>query len=337
LGGDAVRTLVGRAVGTRGFARIVELAERIDRPRADALAVLMYHRVANPVEQPGLDPGLISASPPEFEAQMEYLARLGRVVSLDDILAARRGDAELPPGAIAITFDDAYRDFAEHAWPAIRSRSLPVTLFVPTGYPDQPEMTFWWDRLHHALLTTARSEVETPAGRMNLDGPTTRGAAFKLLRDRLKRLDDAEARTMVDRLADELDAPPPVHAVLGWNELRRLAREGVTMAPHTRTHAFLDQVSSEQARTEIARSRADLERELGGSPAAFAFPAGQHTDDVVEILRDEGFEVAFTTEPGVNDLRRADWLRLRRINVGRRSTLPLIRARLLSFAPRAAH
>jgi hypothetical protein len=209
-------------------------------------------------------------------------------------------------------------------------------LFVPTGYPDRPEMTFWWDRLHHALVTTGRDHVDTPIGRITLDGPATRTAAFKALRDRLKQVDDAEAKSVVDRLADELDAPQPVHAVLGWDELRDLAADGVTMGPHTRTHAFLDQVSTEQARAEIAGSRDDLERELGTAPAAFAFPAGQHTDAVVDILQDEGFEVAFTTEPGINDLGRADWLRLRRINIGGRSTLSLIRARLLSFAPAGA-
>ena len=336
LGADALRAVAGRVAGTRGFARLVDIAESVDRPRQNALAVLMYHRVADPAEEPGLDPGLISARPPEFAAQMEYLARTGRVVSLEDILAARRGDAQLPPGALAITFDDAYRDFAEHAWPAIRSRGLPVTLFVPTGYPDRPEMTFWWDRLHHALVTTGRDHVDTPIGRITLDGPATRTAAFKALRDRLKQVDDAEAKSVVDRLADELDAPQPVHAVLGWDELRDLAADGVTMGPHTRTHAFLDQVSTEQARAEIAGSRDDLERELGTAPAAFAFPAGQHTDAVVDILQDEGFEVAFTTEPGINDLGRADWLRLRRINIGGRSTLSLIRARLLSFAPAGA-
>ncbi len=331
---SAVRGLVGKASGTRGFARVVELLERLDRPRLQTLAVLTYHRVAEADDEPALDPGLISAVPGDFEEQMRYVSGTGRVVSLDDILAARRGEADLPPGAIAITFDDAYRDFAHHAWPAIRRHGLPVTLFVPTGYPDRPERTFWWDRLHHALSATGRTDrIDTPAGRLSLGTPTARRAAFKALRDHLKGIRDSEARAVVDGLAEELDAPPPVHAILGWDELRRLAGEGVTMAPHTRTHAFLDQIPAGQVREEVAGSRDDLERELGAAPPAFAFPAGQHSDESVEILREEDFELAFTTGRGVNDLRRPDWLRLQRINVGGRSTLPVIRAQMLSFAP----
>jgi peptidoglycan/xylan/chitin deacetylase (PgdA/CDA1 family) len=331
---SAVRSLVTRAAATTGFGRFVDLLERFDRPRESVLAVLTYHRVAGPGEEPGLDPGLVSATPFEFELQMRHLAATGRVVSIDDVVAARRGQARLPPGAIAVTVDDGYRDFAEHIWPTMQRHGLPVTLFVPTGYPDRPERSFWWDRLHHALSATTRSDaLDTPVGRLELRTAGDRRRAFTMLRDHLKSIEDADARATVHRLADELEAPPPVHAVLAWSELRRLHDEGVALAPHTRTHAFLDQVPLEQAREEIAGSRADLQRETGECRPVFSFPSGQHTDDVIRLLEDEGLEIAFTTGRGVNDLRRPNWLRLRRINVGGRSTLPMIRAQLLSFAP----
>lgn len=332
---SALRTVAAKAMGSRGFDGVVRLLERLDRPRAGRLAVLMYHRVAEPDEAAHLDPGLISATPGEFEAQARYLAATGRVVSLEQLLAARRGQATLPPGAVAITFDDAYRDFADHAWPALRRYGLPATLFVPTGFPDRPERAFWWDRLHHALgSANGGREVETPVGRLTLGDNGDRRRAFTALRDHLKRVEDAEARRAVDVICAELDPPPAPPPVLGWDELRTLAGEGLALAPHTRSHAFLDQVSAEQAREEVAGSRADLERELGAAPPVFAYPAGQHSDEVVRILGEEGYEIAFTTARGVNDLRRPEWLRLMRINIGGRSTLPVIRAQLLSFVPR---
>jgi peptidoglycan/xylan/chitin deacetylase (PgdA/CDA1 family) len=333
MAASAVRSFVGRAAATRGFERFVELLERFDRPR-ESVAVLTYHRVAAPGEEPMLDPGLVSATPFEFDQQMGHLASTGRVVSIGELLAARRGQARLPPGAITITVDDAYRDFALHIWPTMMRHGLPVTLFVPTGYPDRPDRSFWWDRLHQALTATKRpGELDTPAGRVSLRSTADRRQAFVTLRDHLKTIDDAEARLVVDWLAVELDAPPPAHAVLGWDELRDLHEEGVALAPHTRSHAFLDQVPLEQAREEIAGSRGDLLREIGSCPPVFSFPSGQHTDAVVEILAEQGFELAFATGRGVNDLRRPDWLRMRRINVGGRSSLPMIRAQLLSFAP----
>lgn len=331
MAASGVRSLVGKAAATRGFERVVDVLERFDRPR-ESLAVLTYHRVAAPGEEPQLDPGLVSATPWEFELQMRYLAGTGRAVSIEDVLAARRGHARLPPGAIAVTVDDGYRDFAVHIWPTMRRHGLPVTLFVPTAYPDRPDRCFWWDRLHQALSTARRGELDTPVGLLPLRSSAERRRAFTALRDHLKTIPDADARVAVDRLAADLDAPAAANAVLGWDELRRLRGEGVALAPHTRTHAFLDQVPLAHAREEIAGSRADLERAVGGAPPVFSFPSGQHTDEVVALLEEEGVELAFTTGRGVNDLRRPDWLRMRRINIGGRSSLPVIRAQLLSFA-----
>jgi peptidoglycan/xylan/chitin deacetylase (PgdA/CDA1 family) len=48
-----------------------------------------------------------------------------RVVGLEDI-ATLADDAE----AVALTFDDAFANFAERAWPLLREHALPVTLFV---------------------------------------------------------------------------------------------------------------------------------------------------------------------------------------------------------------
>ena len=52
----------------------------------------------------------------------------------------------------------------------------------------------------------------------------------------------------------------------------------------------------------------------------------------VDALRGSGIELAFTTRRGVNDLTTADPLRLRRINIGQRTTLNLLRAQLVPQA-----
>ena len=261
---------------------------------------------------------------------MQLLASSYRVVSAAEVLEVRRGRGELPPRSVAVTFDDAYCDFAEHAWPIMRRLGLPVTLFVPTGYPDRPDRAFWWDRLYAALAGTTRNgSLETPVGRLELRSRAARGRAYRLLRDHLKSLPHAEAMAALDELSSKLEAPAPVSAVLGWEELRRLAAEGVVLAPHSRTHPLLNRVSPEERDAEIVGSREDLEREVGPAPPVFAYPAGGLCDAVVAALAKAGFELAFTTGRGTNDLSRADWLRLRRVNVGRRTTLPLIRAQLL--------
>jgi peptidoglycan/xylan/chitin deacetylase (PgdA/CDA1 family) len=234
-----------------------------------------------------------------------------------------------------VTFDDAYRDFAEIAWPTLQRLGLPVTLFVPTGYPDHPERAFWWDRLHAGLVRSRRTApLETPLGPLPIGTSDDRNMTFRRLRDYVKKVPNDDARRTVDELCRQLEASPPAPAVLGWEELRRLARAGVTLAPHSRLHPMLNRLSVEEARSEVEGSIEDLVREVGSAAAVFAYPSGQYDGRVVEVVRGAGFDAAFTTERGTNDLATADRLRLRRINVGRRSTLSVLRMQLLPAAAR---
>ena len=93
---------------------------------------------------------------------------------------------------------------------------------------------------------------------------------------------------------------------------------------------------ADAARAEILGSLEDLEREVGPTERVFAYPGGGESPSVVRLLADEGFELGFTTALGTNDVGRADWLRLRRINVGRSSGVPLLRAQLLRWWPRSS-
>ena len=333
---SAVRSAVlsaGAAVaGSAVFARVVALLERLYRGRSGLLTVLTYHRVDDPGAEPALYPGLISATPHDFEEQMRFLAANYRVISLAQLLETRETGRRLPPRSVMVTFDDAYRDFGEHAWPTLRRLGLPVTLFVPTAFPDHPERGFWWDQLYHAVTESSRPEVAAFGQRLPLADARTRSNAFRALVRAVKARPHHEAMSEVERIISELGARETRHAVLGWHELRQLAAEGVTLAPHSRTHPRLDRLPAAELSAELRGSFEDLQRKLGGAPRVIAYPDGGHDAAVVAEAAAAGFVAAFTTERGANDLARADWLRLRRINVGRRSPLTLIRAQLLALS-----
>jgi peptidoglycan/xylan/chitin deacetylase (PgdA/CDA1 family) len=204
---------------------------------------------------------------------------------------------------------------------------------VPTAYPDAPQLAFWWDRLYSALSATQRrDDLETAVGRLPLKTTAQRDRSYRRLKDHIKTLPHDEALLLVERISDQLGAPPPVPAVMSWDTLRRLAREGVTLGAHTRTHPMMNRISPDQARAEAVGSLDDLKREIGSALPIFAYPSGGFSDEVVRILAREGFALAFTTVNGINQLPVANRLRLRRMNIGRRTTLALLRARLLPWS-----
>jgi colanic acid/amylovoran biosynthesis glycosyltransferase len=291
---------------------------------AQRLAVLTYHRIGDPAQGP---PGMVSATSRVFERQMRWLAASERAVSLGDVLAARAGVAPLAPGAVLVTFDDAYADFAEYAWPVLRRHGIPVTLFVPTAFPGDPHAAFWWDRLY-AALTAAREPLATPLGRLHLGSARAQRRAYRALREHVKARPHDDAMAMVDELVARLGAPAPAARVLSWDELRALAADGVTLAPHTRTHPRLDRLPPERLAGEVAGSLADLAAETDAPASAFAYPAGGISAAAQAAVRAAGIEVAFPTAGSIADLRDDRWLALPRLNVGRRTSPVLLRARL---------
>ena len=313
-------------------AVFVTLLEHVEPERANTLRILTYHRVAPVDEQPNLSPPLLSATPESFNEQMRHVARHYCPISMQDLLDYYEHGARLPKRALLVTFDDAYRDFADHAWTILKHYQIPATLFVPTAYPDQPERFFWWDRLYHAIKDTDKSFLQTETGAISLENDHERVVAFKHLREYVKTIPHVQAQAWLEEIYSQLNAPPHIHNVLTWEELRQLYQEGVTMGAHTRTHPMVHRITLQEARDEAVGAFYDLQNQLGEVPPIFAYPSGGFSDEVVQMLEREGFALAFTTVKGVNDLKTAHRLRLRRINVGRLAAPAVIRAKMLPHA-----
>jgi len=332
----AVRRAIQHVADSALFGQFIRLLESGEKDDDNLLRVLTYHRVDEPASQSDLYPGMISASPEEFAKQMAYVATNYRVVSMWDVLDRFRQQRPLPPRSVLITFDDAYRDFATKAWPILQNHHLPVTLFVPTAFPGEPQRCFWWDRMYRAIGSNRALQLcETPWGPASLTSDAERLGLFKRLKEHVKSLPHTEAMSLVDRLCVDENTKQECasNQVLNWDELRCLADNGVTLAPHSRTHPLMNRISPRQAIDEALGSLNDLQSQIEGNLApVLAYPAGGVNEATVDALRGSDIELAFTTRRGVNDLTSADPLRLRRINIGRRTTLNLLRAQLVPQA-----
>lgn len=299
--------------------------------KQNLLRVLTYHRVAPVRDSDRFDPRLISTDPATFRRQMHHLANHYRVVRMEEVLNALERKVQLPKNAVLVTFDDAYFDLAEYALPVLKEWQLPSTIFVPTSYPNQPERVFWWDRLYRALIHTTHPVLRLPPfGELSLRTGEERRKSLQIVNKYLLTLAATESAATLDEICDQLESKPLAYkSVLDWDELRELAKAGVTLAAHTRTHPLLTRVSPEQAHAEIVGSRQDLQREIGSALPVFCYPNGHHNDTVVNILKQAGFVAALTTLSGQNDLNTMDPLRLQRQAIYKKTSLPVFRLRLL--------
>src|SRR5918996_3861540 len=104
---------------------------KISKPVVDQTAqtiIFCYHRLVNKVRYPGTE--ITSAA---FEEQMQQLKDAGiTVISLQDLLAWKRGEKNIPPRCAVITFDDGWKSQYEVAWPILKKFGYPVTMFIYT-------------------------------------------------------------------------------------------------------------------------------------------------------------------------------------------------------------
>jgi peptidoglycan/xylan/chitin deacetylase (PgdA/CDA1 family) len=94
--------------------------------------------------------------------------------------------------------------------------------------------------------------------------------------------------------------------LLGANDIRAWASEGIEFGAHSRTHPDLTRLTGAELEREIAGSREDLESLLGAPVAAFAYPYGKCDPAVRDFVR-QHYRWAFTGRPGVNHKKTDAW------------------------------
>ena len=86
---------------------------------------------------------------------------------------------------------------------------------------------------------------------------------------------------------------------INWDQIRKLKEEGVVIGAHSHTHAHMPDISIEEVRNEIETSNKIFLKELGEIPTLFAFPYGETTDEIIELVKEYKFKVAFGQHSGI--------------------------------------
>lgn len=266
--------------------------------RTDPL-ILMYHRVADA----RIDPWNLAVMPALFEEQMAALATSRHVVPLDwlaaEVVAGRR-----PQGAVAVTFDDAYRDVLENAAPILARHGVPATVFVVSDMIGA-KRGFWWDQMAQVVMGAAALpdslalSFDTP----NIARAFARGDRHGLLAAiwsaaRVRPFVDRYAA--VDEVAAQLRVPVPLTPeAMSKEELHQLTADGlVTLGVHCATHPTLPSLSDADQELEIVRCKQALEEITNAPNRRLAYPFGDYDKRSERIAHDLGFDYAVSVERG---------------------------------------
>ena len=116
-------------------------------------------------------PAISSVNPQKFQLQVETIISQGyQIIPLDMVLNLLKNRLRLPDKAVAVTFDDAYKDTFTNAYPILKRNKIPFTVFVATDCTNPASNQFLnWAEIreiasngaliaNHAHLLTRRSD-----------------------------------------------------------------------------------------------------------------------------------------------------------------------------------
>ncbi len=193
-----------------------------------------------------------------------------RPVSVDDLLAARKGEKELPAKAVLLTFDDGYRGFYSEVFPLLKAFNYPAVLAL---------VGCWMEGPTGGLVEYGDRQV-----------PREHFLSWQQVRE-------LSASGLVEIASHSFD----LHRGLPANPQGNLepALSARRHDPATGNY--------ETEAVHLARLRGDLlanadliERRTGRRPRVIVWPYGKYNRPALEIAEEAGMSVAFSLEGGVS-------------------------------------
>lgn len=268
--------------------------------------IVNYHYVEDP--NPGRG-GIWPCPVAEFERQIKFLSENYTFASTDDIFSASQADSPNSSTPLAlVAFDDGLKGQYENAVPILERYGataifFPITSVWEGGVPGTHKL--------HVLLSKTSSEKlidlfnnfsneKIPKDkRVNKERRLFEDMLTANLKETLLVMPPDKKDAFLNRAfkffgLDEKRIVPELF--MSKEEVKKLAEKGFEIGSHAHGHYSLNSIDSAAALREIRLSKKILAEVVGKPPDAISYPHGRVNDDVIKILKNEGFKYGFTIE-----------------------------------------
>jgi peptidoglycan/xylan/chitin deacetylase (PgdA/CDA1 family) len=199
-----------------------------------------------------------------------------------------------------VTFDDGHRSVYDNAYPVMRNKRIPATIFVSPKV-IQGHANYWFQELYHIGKHVDEMAIKKVIAEH-------KGCEIGDIQDFLlypiflcMKYDDIHS--VLERLKRENNIEIEKNLNLNQDHLREMKDSKLfTFGAHSMNHPVLKNESEESVRSEIRDSIKGLSDIVGHDIRFFAYPNGTEGLDQGErekgILKENSIELAFTTDPG---------------------------------------
>ncbi|MBD8258860.1 poly-beta-1,6-N-acetyl-D-glucosamine N-deacetylase PgaB [Pseudomonas fluorescens] len=230
---------------------------------------IAYHDV----EDRDPDQAVVAVRTERLIEQLAWLRENGyQAVSVDQILAARRGGPALPPKAVMLSFDDGYSSFYTRVMPILRAYHWP------------------------ALLAPVGSWIDTPLNQPVDFAGTPRPRGEFLTWQQIREV----SQSGLVEIAAHTDAN---HKGILANPQGNLEPAATTRSFDPKTNGYESEAQF-QARmlADVAAISNKIRTVTGKAPRVWVWPYGAADGTSLAVVGEHGYEMALTLEDGLDDL-----------------------------------
>jgi peptidoglycan/xylan/chitin deacetylase (PgdA/CDA1 family) len=199
---------------------------------------------------------------------------------------------------ITLTFDDGWKDNFDVAFPISRKYGVRFAVFLC------PQMMNCLDSFWTSKILDVWRTAET-SGRLTLlrslcgtNDTTSADALIQSLKHVPARERDALIIELQSAFRPYAGTSDSARELLSWPEVKNMSEGGVVFGSHTASHAILTDIPRDAAICELRESKRAIEAELN-SCRWFAYPNGDWSVSVRELVAQAGYCAAFTNTPGI--------------------------------------
>lgn len=252
--------------------------------------ILYFHRIVPPAHT--FMDRIGTLEPAGFQKVICYLGSLGyQFVTLEDLVKTLPNPSSNK--LAVITFDDGYADLYVHAYPFLKEKGIPFTLFLITSTLCSGSL-LW---LHKLYLLLEKMDL---ARRMAFLGRYVKvdnhgRSADPLLKELMHNADREIILRLITDLAGEVHWSPEEEQeranqlYLTPSQLLEMKANGLQIEAHGHEHWPLHYLNREETEREVYQSVNKIQDLFSRRPRFYSIPYGRENKHIIPILQEAGF------------------------------------------------
>ena len=294
------------------------------------ICVLMLHGVMEVHEKSKWEPLRSQLPPSELKRILNILSDFYQFIDVTQAIGILDGSLPIIDNGLLVTFDDGYRNNIDYALPICEQFGIKPILFVTTRHIDS-DSPFWFDRLDYALQQNMgeiiKYEYEGHHYQFDATSRQSLKDSFKKFRDYCKEhfSDDIKLNQLFTGLSEMLEhrskkslrhicKTDDWSAIATWDDLNRCVKaDKLDIGSHTVDHFRLNCLDKNKIKSQLVKSKSEIELELKIKCQYFCYPNGDYDAQSILLVKESGFQAAFSTDVGLCN-PKGDLMKLKRFN-----------------------